>query len=390
MRFHVSFSHHALARAEAADARTSAEQPATAPPAADAPETAAALRRLVTLARAADAGGAEAIWITEDPDGWDAFAIATLVATATQRVHIGTGVTSPLMRHPNLIAASLATLDIVSGGRAFLGIGRGEPDWYRNGLGMDVPSPFAALDRAITLIRQWQAPSHRVVAGARHRPEHPFPVRDWERTILPLPRNSSQPPIHVAAAGPRALDLAGRLADGVLFNDMASDDYLRDAVRLVRQSANVAGRDHGALRFHYGTPVEITDDPEASLWRRTAILTLVNALPGMDRQLRHPGFGTDRIIAEVRRLMRTDDMLADGGGFPAIRRGGDLAAARRVIPLALVDALSVVGNLHHVRHRLVMLSEIGITDVFVALPHPTHDPWALREALERLRSLMTP
>lgn len=356
---------------------------------ADAPETAAALRRLVTLGRAADAGGAEAIWITEDPDGWDAFAIATLLATATQGIQVGTGVTSPLMRHPNLIAASLATLDVVSSGRAFLGIGRGEPDWYRNGLGMDVPSPLAALERTMTLIRQWQAPSHRVIAGADHHPEQPFPVRDWERTIFPLPRTIGQPPIHVAAAGPRALDLAGRLADGVLFNDMASDEYLRDAVRRVRQSAHVAGRDPAALHFHYGTPVEITDDPEAALWRRTAILALVNALPGMDRQLRHPGFDTDRIIAEVRRQMHTDDMLADGGGFPAIRRGGDLAAARRAIPLALIDALSVVGNLHHVRHRLVTLSEIGITDVFVALPLPTHDPWALRQTLDRLRSLVT-
>ena len=388
MRFHVSFSHHALARAQARDDREAPANPAQTPTIGDASETAAVLDRLMALAYAAEAGGAEGIWVSEDPDGWDAFAVASLLANATQRISVGTGVTSPLMRHPNLIAASLATLDIVSGGRAFLGIGRGEPDWYRNGLGMDVPPPLAALERAVTLVRRWQAPPYRVIANANDAPERPFPVRDWERTIHPLPRHGGQPPIYLAAAGPRALALAGRIAEGVLFNDMASDDFLRDAVQRVRQSATTAGRDSATLRFHYGTPVEITSDPEAALWRRTAMIALVNALPGMDRQLRHPAFDIDRIMADVRRHMRTDIAIAEGGGFPAIRRVGDLVAARRAIPLALVNALSVVGDVHHVRQRLMTLSEIGITDIFVALPPPVQDPRSLRDTLERLRPLV--
>ncbi|HRA47862.1 MAG TPA: LLM class flavin-dependent oxidoreductase, partial [Thermomicrobiales bacterium] len=73
----------------------------------------------------------DTLWATEDPDGWDAFAVLASLGPQTGSIRLGSGVVNPYMRHPNLIASSIATLDRVSSGRAFLGLGRGEPDWYK-------------------------------------------------------------------------------------------------------------------------------------------------------------------------------------------------------------------------------------------------------------------
>src|SRR5665648_511493 len=76
-----------------------------------------AVDRTIELARIADAAGIESIWLLEDPDGWDAFAVLGAMARATARIRLGTGVTSPYYRHPSLLAASVSTLDLLSDGR---------------------------------------------------------------------------------------------------------------------------------------------------------------------------------------------------------------------------------------------------------------------------------
>lgn len=381
MRFSISLSHGDWARVQTRQ-----------PGARD------AIERTVALARAADSAGAHAVWVTEDPDGWDAAAILAALARETTRVRLGTGVMNPLMRHPNLIAMSVATVDLLSGRRAFLGLGRGEPDWYRAGLGMRTPaSPLAAMERTVALLRQWWTPPHRVEMSELVTQEDPvsnaavdpFPVRNWERTVHPVgaAHDGEGPPIVLAAAGPKALALAGRVADGVLINDLASDTYLRWAVGIVRDSARSAGRNPDALTLCYGTTVSVNDDPEQELARRRTQLAMINALPGMNRQLDEPGFDTAGMIAEIRQLLRSDELRARGGGFPEIKRFGDLRAAAEVVPVELIDRLSVIGPAAHVRARLTTLREIGIDEVFVALPPRHQAADVLGERIRMLRAL---
>ena len=104
------------------------------------------VRASIELAQTAEEANYDTIWASEDPDGWDAFGALNVLARETRRINLGTGVTNPYLRHPNLIAASIATLDRSSNGRAFLGLGRGEPDWYRNAFGMELGSPLKRVD----------------------------------------------------------------------------------------------------------------------------------------------------------------------------------------------------------------------------------------------------
>lgn len=321
--------------------------------------------RVVELARRADEARLDSIWVSEDTEAWDAFAVLGALTRETTRIRLGTGVANPFHRHPNLIAASVATLDHLSGGRAFLGLGRGQPEWYGRALGVDASAPLARLEQTFDLLQQWWQPPHRATADG------PWQVRGWERTIHPL---QQRPPVYLAAVGPRALALAGRRADGVLFNELASVEFMTQAIAAARQAAVQVGRDPERLAFFARVGLAVTDDPDRVLEQRKNVIALIHTLPGMDRLTQTAGFDVPAIMREVRRLMRTEETLAAGGGFADLRRTGDLAAARAAIPTELVARLAAVGTARVVRERLVDLTRIGVTHVFVSgAEMPDHD-----------------
>ncbi len=327
-------------------------------------DVARAVARTLEIGELADAAGIDSLWVSEDPDGWDALAVLGALASRTSRVRLGTGVVNPFFRHPSLIAASVATLDVLSGGRAFLGLGRGQTEWYRHALGMSVDKPLQAIEETMQLLRQWWTVPYRAEA-ANDTPV--FPIAGWERTIGPV---QARPPIYLAAVGPKALAVAARHADGLIFNDLSSLTFMEEAIAQMRREAEVAGRDPATLAFFARAAVTVTDDPAAVYERRKATVAIIHTLPGMERLLTTPGYDIERIIAEVRRVMRTEETLARGGGFPDLRRAGDFAAARALIPTELMAELVVAGPAAHVRARLAQFAAVGITDVFLAPPGP--------------------
>lgn len=340
-----------------------------------------AVDRSVELARTADQAGIESIWALEDPDGWDAFAMLGAMARVTERVRLGTGVANPYYRQPALLAASVSTLDMLSDGRAFLGLGRGQAEWYSEALGMRVGKPARALRETFDLLDQWWAPAMR---ASSPDDATEFAVNQWERVIRPV---QARVPIYLAAVGPIALKLAGQCADGVLFNDLASVTFMRDAVATVREAATRARRDPESLSFYARSSIAITDDPEALYEQRKSTIAIIHALPGMERLLLTDGFDTKGIMADVRTAMRTDEILAAGGGFGDLRRGGDLAAAKLAIPNDLMRDLVVAGSVVEVRKRLAQLQAIGITHAFLAAPNTSTTAESLGQLVRDLTGL---
>lgn len=316
----------------------------------------------IELGRIADQAGIESLWLQEDPDGWDAVAVLSAIARQTEHIRLGTGVINPYYRHPSLIAASMSTLDLLSNGRAFLGFGRGQSEWYGIAMGMDVGKPTRRLVESFVLLRQWWSPEQRASS-----PEDAteFAIHGWERVLRPV---QSHLPIYLAAVGSKAMRIAGTHADGVIFNDLSSMQFMRESIDTVRMAASDAGRDSSGLVFAARAQVTITDDPEAVYERRKSTVAMIHALPNMERLLTTDGYDVDRIIAEVRTAMRTEEILGAGGAFNDLRRGGDLAAAREAIPTSLMQELVVAGSVPQVRVRLEEMREIGVTHVFLATP----------------------
>ena len=262
MRFTLDLSHHPWTR----------ESDGQAP------------RHTLQVAQAADAAGIDAIWASEDPEGWDAFAVLSAIAAVTERADLGPSVTSPYPRHPNLLAASVATLDRLSGGRAVLGLGRGQAEWHRDALGSQIGDPLEALEETVALLRQWWQAPHR----ASSPEDGHFRVWGWERVIHPC---RGHVPVYSAAAGPRALDLAGALCDA-RSSTRRPQDFLRRAIPRVRAAAMAAGRgDPAGLALGPRTSTVVADSAAAE---RKAI----------DRG-KQPGLGLGLSLAGVGRLAQT-------------------------------------------------------------------------------------
>lgn len=358
LQFALDFSHHAWDRGDpAAPART------------------------LQTAQAADQAGIDAIWVSEDPEGWDAFALLGALANVTTLCQLGTSVTSPWPRNPNLLAASVATLDQLSGGRAVLGLGRGQVEWHRDALGVETGSALTALRETITLLRTWWQPPYR----ASSSPDAHFHIRDWERSVAPL----HPPPIYLAAAGPQTLALAGELADGVIFNVLTSEQALRDAIPQVRTAAISAGRDPDELAIILRTEIALIDDDlseRKALSRAKSIFALLAGFPGMGRLYQVAGYDVESIIADVRAAMRFTEVLTGSGGFPALRRTGDLAAARGAISDDFIRTLALVGNLGELTPRLASLQDLGVSCVSVTPPAEAGSVKAWQQTLRAFRA----
>ncbi|MCX2726979.1 LLM class flavin-dependent oxidoreductase [Thermomicrobium sp. 4228-Ro] len=356
MEFCLDLSHHRWARAN--DPRQATEW------------------TLETVA-AADRAGLHSVWLSEDPDGWDAIAVAAAAAVRTERIRIGTGVTNPFLRHPVQIAMAIATLDRLSSGRAFLGLGRGQPEFYAHGLGIPVRRPLTAVRETVELLRQWWRPPHRATLAGTH-----FVVHDWPLSITPLQRPV---PIYLAALGPKARQLAAELADGILIADFASEPFLAAILPELRAQLAAAGRDPNRFAVFVRTNLVLTDNPEPALEERKLAFALLATLPGMSQQVIVPGFDVERLVAELRQLLRIEEQLQAGRPWHDIRRAADPDRIRQLVPTELIAQLCLIGPADQLRARLARLAAIGVTHVFVrALPEP--DPAAYRTLVETLVS----
>lgn len=318
--------------------------------------------RTIEQARLADAAGIDTFWVSEDPDGWDAMAVLAAAAVQTERIRLATSVVNPFYRHPSLIAASVSTIDRLSGGRARLGLGRGQTEWYGAALGMDVTAPLARLEETIGLLRQWWGPGHEAASCG------PIGVHGWRRAFGPV---QGRPPIYLAAAGKHAVALAGRAADGIIFNDLASVKSMNTVIHAAREAARNAGRNLADLEFIARPRIVVTDDPEREYERIKNAIAMIYTLPGMGRLIDVEGFEVEAILADVRRVMKTDEIIGKGGAFPELREAGDLTAARKLIPNDLVAHLTMIGTLESIRPRLAEYVAIGVSEIAWRVPDLT-------------------
>jgi len=172
-------------------------------------------RELVGFARRAEEAGFPFAMISDHFHPWTdrqghsphVWSVIGGIAAATERLRLGTGVTCPTVRqHPAIVAQAAATCQALLEGRFILGVGSGEA---LNEHILGVPWPSAAvrremLEEAVAVIRElW---SGRLV---EHRGRH-YTVENARLYTLP----DAPPPVVVAAGGPEAADLAGRIGDG--------------------------------------------------------------------------------------------------------------------------------------------------------------------------------
>jgi probable F420-dependent oxidoreductase len=187
---------------------------------------------IVAFADTLEASGFDGVWLSDLPLGAviDPLLGLALIAGRTTRLKLGANVV-PLGRNPFLLAKGLAALDRVSGGRLLLSFVAGidEPG-ERDVLGWQGASRGDVLEEVLAAVRAWWAPERR---GERTPAEQ----------ILDAVMRPVQEPLEVwlGGHGPRALERAGRVADGWL-GALVDPDEARAARAAIERSAQQAGR----------------------------------------------------------------------------------------------------------------------------------------------------
>jgi 5,10-methylenetetrahydromethanopterin reductase len=147
----------------------------------------------------------------------------TLAALHTRRLRIGPLVTNPLTRHLVVTASAISSVDELSGGRAVLGLGSGDSAIYTIGA---PPATLAGLEESVGTLR-------RLTGGEVVQRD----ARTWR-----VHRAERRVPIYLAAEGPRTLELAGRLADGVIVGLGLTPEVIALSLGAIERGARAAGR----------------------------------------------------------------------------------------------------------------------------------------------------
>ena len=226
------------------------------------------------VAQEAEQAGFDAVFCTEV--NTDVLAAAQLMGEATTRIKVGTWVANIYLRHPYVCAQGAALIGEVTGGRMVLGLGVSHQP-VNQALGIEMPSPTAALRRYTTEVASWL----RGEGPATHLPQRPAPY--------PVP-------IYLAALTSQGVELAGELADGVMPLWWSVSRVARSQSWAERGRARSPGR--AKLDMTLGLPTFIGTDIDALRGAARANLGLFTTLPFFQRLLRASGFVAEADAAE--------------------------------------------------------------------------------------------
>ena len=221
-------------------------------------------RRLLELSLQAERSGLDAIAVSDHFQPWrhtGGHAPAALpwlgaLAQASERALLGTSVLTPTLRyHPSVIAQAFATIARLAPGRVFLGVGTGEAMNETPLSGADWPPARERrrrLAEAIELIRRLWTEERVDFAGEHYRTER---ATVYDRPERPVP-------IYVAASGPLAAKLAGRVGDGFICTSGKAPELYEELLGSVREGAEAAGRDPDAIARMIEVKLSYDRDPD--------------------------------------------------------------------------------------------------------------------------------
>ena len=244
--------------------------------------------RAVPAALAAEQDGYDVALFPDSPNLFgETFTQLALVAAATDTIKLGTGVTNPITRHPATTAASILSVQHASGGRAILGVGRGDSALAH--IGMDSPAPMSVFEPYLRQVKAYLA--------GEEVDQNGFPSRIRWHGDFDLPKV----PIDMVASGPRSIALAGRLADRVSLTVGADPERIRWGLEIARGAAEAAGRDPSTISFGASINSTVDHDRRAGLEAIRGVIAAFAHFSAMDdAPTAHQPEHQQRVSAQLR------------------------------------------------------------------------------------------
>lgn len=298
--------------------------------------------RMIELMRLAESHGFEYGWTYDSHMLWqESFATLPLAADRTERIKLGHFVTNPGIRDPTIVASWYATMQDLSGGRMVMGIGRGDSSRRVVGLKPVKVAEFEARCRMIKDLMNGRAVSWN---GKELKLE-------WARSEL------GEIPMWIAGYGPKALAVAGRVADGVIIQ-LADPQIIQWIMDTARKAAEEVGRDPSELKCIVGAPSHITDDI-ADARNQTRWFPAMVSNHVMDLIERY-GFDSE-IPAALTDYVKAREFYDYKDHSRVGARHGDFVTDE------ICDRFSVLGNAQQATEKLKELESIGVDQFNVYL-----------------------
>jgi F420-dependent oxidoreductase-like protein len=235
---------------------------------------------LARTVRAADEAGLDTVWVSDhliqadptagasDTEMLEAYTALGFLAAQSARIRLGTMVTGVTFRPPALLIKAVTTLDVLSGGRAWLGIGAGYHGEEANAMGLPLPSVaerFERLEETLRLASQMWSGDESAFEGTHYRLEHP--VNSPQSVRRP------HPPILVGGMGEqKTLRLVAEYADACnLFDIPDGGTTIRNRLGVLARHCEAVGRPYDEIDKTVSTRLE-RDEPADKFAERCAAL----------------------------------------------------------------------------------------------------------------------
>ena len=222
-------------------------------------------QELLDYAIAAEAAGFETIDASDHFHPWSEAGQASFVWTwlgavtaRTQRIHMGTGITCPILRyHPSVIAQASATLAAMAPGRVYLAVGTGESlnEYAATGEWPGYEERQARMEEAIDLIRQLWTGEPIDFSGTYY---HTHQAKLYTRPEQAIP-------LYVSTMVPESAAIAGRLGDGFITVGGEEPDLYRQLIQNFEGGAREAGKDPSQQRRLIELNVAYTNDEASAI-----------------------------------------------------------------------------------------------------------------------------
>jgi F420-dependent oxidoreductase-like protein len=265
------------------------------------------------IALAADRGDLHGVWVADhllqaDPYGarpdetemLEAYTTLGFLAARTERVRLGTLVTAVTFRPPALLVKAVTTLDVLSRGRAMLGIGAGYEGAEAAAMGLPLPPTperFARLEETLRVARQMWASDEAPFRGAHYTLDRPV--------LSPRAVSRPHPPILIGGTGEkRTLPLVARYADACnVFDIPDGGATVRHKLAVLQRLCAEIGRPYGEIEKTIGTRLQPGESAESFVqrcagfaelgidhvgvlamgpWTEEAVATLAETVPALD------------------------------------------------------------------------------------------------------------
>ncbi|SUZ75656.1 uncharacterized protein METZ01_LOCUS28510 [marine metagenome] len=288
---------------------------------------------IVECVKVAEELGYESAWVAEGHGG-DQFSVLTACAMVTERIKLGTSITSVFVRTPPTIAMAAASVDYFSNGRFILGVGSSHKVQVEPEHGLEFTRPVQRLRECVDIIRAILKDSDVNYHGE---------IYDIERFDLWFQPLRKEIPIYVAAVFPKMLEICGEISEGAILT-WCTLAHAEEAAQAVRLGARNAGRNPDDVEVASLLPCAVSADRETARdLMRMPIASYAGRFPRYRKLMIDAGFPEE--IEDVR----------------VAWQAGRTEEALDLVPSGLIDQIGLVGTVDEVRGKLTDYRNAGIT-----------------------------